>query len=69
MSQAATPAEKSKRFRERLKASGRKEVLFEMTGDTLALIDDLKKSQKLSNRSEALMKLIEQGRGAAQQIT
>lgn len=68
MSHAATPAEKTKRFRERLRAQGRKEVLFEMSSDTLALIDELKKSQKLPNRSEALMKLIEQGRAAAQQV-
>ena len=66
MSQA-TPAEKSRRFRERLRASGRKEVLFEMPDDALALIDELKKSQKLPNRSEALLQLIERGR-LAQQI-
>lgn len=68
MPNAATSADKIRRFRERLRAAGRKEVLFEMPSDTLALIDELKKRQKLPNRSEALLKLIEQGRAATQQI-
>lgn len=55
------------RYRQRLRASGAREVLFQMPDEMLALIDDIKKRQGLRNRSQALLQLIELGRKAAQQ--
>jgi hypothetical protein len=65
MSQQA-PEEKSRlaRYRDRLRASGASQVLFELPFDTIAMIDELKEREGLRNRSHALMQLIEQGRAA-----
>jgi hypothetical protein len=55
-----------KHYRERLRAAGAAEVLFELPRETIAMIDDLKKRQGLPNRSQALLQLIERGKEAAQ---
>jgi hypothetical protein len=54
------------RYRERLRAAGGAEVLFELPRETIAFIDDLKKRQGLPNRSLALLQLIERGMAATQ---
>jgi hypothetical protein len=50
-----------KQYRERLRAAGGAEVLFELPRETIAMIDYLKKRQGLPNRSLALLQLIERG--------
>ena len=66
MPKTADPAENLRLYRQRLRAAGSKEVLFNLPRTTLAAIDDLKKRQGLRSRSQALLQLIEQGRAAAQ---
>jgi hypothetical protein len=44
------------------------QVLFELPTETRELIDALKQRHGLRNRSQALLKLIELGRQATQQI-
>jgi len=61
-----SPAEKTRIYRERLRASGGEEVLFQLPKRTVALIDELKERHGLRNRSQALLQLIE-GKGAAAQ--
>ena len=68
MSEPTTSAEKVARYRQRLRASGGEEVLFQLPRETIALIDELKKRQRLRSRSQALLQLIERGRQATQQI-
>jgi urease accessory protein UreE len=54
------------RYRQRLRAAGGEEVLFQLPREIVSLLDDLKERQKLRNRSQALLQLIERGRAAAQ---
>lgn len=54
------------RYRQRLREAGGREVLFQLPEETIALIDQVKERQGLRSRSQALLQLIEQGRGAAQ---
>jgi hypothetical protein len=56
-------------FRQRLRAAGDEEVLFQLPRETVAFLDAIKKRQGLRNRSQALLQLIEQGRATAQQTT
>jgi hypothetical protein len=58
-----------KHYRERLRAAGAAEVLFELPRETIAMIDDLKKRQGLPNRSQALLQIIEKGIATVQQTT
>ena len=67
--QTAHAETKGARYRQRLRAAGNCEVLFQLPGETLAFIDDLKKRQGLPSRSLALLQLIERGREATQQVT
>jgi hypothetical protein len=62
------PNDKGKvaRYRERLRASGAKEVLLQLPREMIAMLDELKERQGLRNRSLALMQLIERGREATQ---
>jgi transposase len=55
-------------YRERLRAAGGEEVLFQLPREIVALLDELKERQGLRSRSQALMQLIEQGRATAQQM-
>jgi hypothetical protein len=68
-SQPLSSAEKNQLRRQRIRAAGMEEVLFEMPTETREFIDRLKESQGLPNRSLALLQLIELGREAAQQTT
>ena len=55
-------------FRQRLLAKGGEEVLFQLPREVVAMLDAMKKSQGLRNRSQALLQLIEKG-AAAQQMS
>jgi len=66
MSKAIPPAEKTRLYRQRLRAGGGEQVLFELPRTTVALIDEIKKRQGLRSRSQALLQLIEHGRAIAQ---
>ena len=68
MQKVSTSAIHNRVYRERLRAAGGEEVLFQLPRETIALLDDLKQRQGLRNRSQALLQLIEQGRATAQQI-
>jgi hypothetical protein len=63
-------------YRRRIAAAGEQEVLFRLSNETVALIDELKERHGLRNRGQVLeyehsaremLKLIEQRREAAQQ--
>ena len=54
------------RYRRRLREAGAREVLFQLPDETLAVIDEIKKRQRLPSRSLALLQLIERGIQAAQ---
>jgi hypothetical protein len=58
--------EKTARYRKRLREAGGQEVLFQLPDATVALIDDIKKRQRLRSRSLALLQLIERGMEATQ---
>jgi hypothetical protein len=58
---AAKEREKVARYRQRLRAAGADQVLFELPRETIALLDELKERQGLRNRSLALLQLIERG--------
>jgi transposase len=67
--QKATPSAVHNRlYRERLRAAGGEEVLFQLPREIVALLDELKKRHGLRNRSQALLQLIEQGKVTAQQM-
>ena len=51
----------TRQYRERLRAAGDEEVLFQLPRETIALLDELKERQGLRNRSLALLQLIERG--------
>jgi hypothetical protein len=55
-------------YRERIRAAGGEEVLFQLPREIVDLLDELKERRGLRNRSQALMQLIEQGRATAQQM-
>ena len=63
---AVKDREKVARYRQRLRASGADQVLFELPREIIAMLDDIKKRQRLPSRSLALMQLIERGVQAAQ---
>ena len=67
--ETATAETKSARYRQRIRASGGREVLVQLPAEMLTLIDDIKKRQRLPSRSQALLQLIEHGRQATQQVT
>jgi len=55
-------------YRQRIRAAGGAEVLMQLPRETVALLDALKERHGLRSRSQALLKLIEQGRETVQQI-
>jgi hypothetical protein len=61
--------ERTQAYRQRLRAAGEEEVLVKLPRQTIALLDELKQCHGLRNRSQALLRLIEQGRATAQQVT
>jgi Ribbon-helix-helix protein, copG family len=62
MPRTAATADRTKLYRQRLRAAGGEEVLFQLPRETVALLDELKERQGLRSRSQALMQLIEHGR-------
>jgi len=62
-------AEKARLYRRRRRDAGIEEVLFQLPGHAVAVIDEIKERQGLRNRSQALLQLIEQKGAAAQPIT
>ena len=64
--ETATADTRSARYRQRIRASGVREVLVQLPDEMLVLIDDIKKRQRLPSRSQALLQLIERGIQTAQ---
>ena len=62
-------AEKARLYRQRRRDAGVEEVLFQLPGHAVAMIDELKHRQGLRNRSQALLQLIEEKGATAQQMT
>jgi Ribbon-helix-helix protein, copG family len=54
-------------YRRRLAAKGNHQLVVALPREIVAVIDELKERHGLQSRSQALLQLIEQGRGAAQQ--
>jgi hypothetical protein len=54
-------------YRRRLAAKGNHQLVVALPREIVALIDELKERHGLPSRSQALLQLIEQGRGAARQ--
>jgi hypothetical protein len=69
MPKSAAIAERNVRYRQRLRAKGGEEVLFQLPRETVALLDAIKTRHGLRSRSQALLQLIEKGRAIAQQMT
>lgn len=67
MPQPRAPGDKNIRYRQRLRQAGAQEVLFQLSDETVALIDEIKEREGLRSRSLALMQLIERGREATRQ--
>jgi Ribbon-helix-helix protein, copG family len=59
--------DKVRAYRRRLAAQGQHQLVVALPRETVALIDELKERHGLRNRSQVLMKLIEQGREVTQQ--
>ena len=59
--------DKDRAYRRRIAANGGHQLLVALPRETVALLDELKERRGLRNRSQVLLQLIEQGRGAAQQ--
>jgi Ribbon-helix-helix protein, copG family len=66
MPKTAASAERNKLYRQRLRASGGEEVLFQLPRALVEMLDELKKRQGLRSRSQALLQLIEQKGAPAQ---
>jgi hypothetical protein len=64
-----SPAERSRAYRQRIRAAGGEGVLVKLPSEIVTLLDELKERRGLRNRSQALLQLIEQGRAAAQNMT
>lgn len=60
--------DKHRAYRRRLAASGNHQLVVALPRETVALLDELKQRRGLRNRSQVLLQLIEEGRGAAQEI-
>ena len=62
-------AEKARLYRQRRRDAGVEEVLFQLPGHAVAMIDELKERHGLRNRSQALLQLFEEKGAIAQQMT
>jgi hypothetical protein len=58
----ATTETAQRAYRRRIIAAGEQEVLFRLSNETVALIDELKRRHGLRNRGQVLEQLIERGR-------
>jgi hypothetical protein len=59
--------DKHRAYRRRLAAKGNHQLVVALPRETVALLDEIKERQGLRSRSQAVLQLIEQGRGVAQQ--
>jgi hypothetical protein len=59
MPKAADGLSKTARFRQRLRAAGVEEVLFQLPHEVVRLLDEVKVSQGLRSRSQAALQLLE----------
>jgi hypothetical protein len=64
-----TSADSNRAYRQRLRAAGVVEVLFQLPVATVAMLDEIKERQGLRNRSQALLQLTKQKEATAQQMT
>jgi hypothetical protein len=62
-------AEKARVYRQRRREAGVEEVLFQLPGDAVAMLDEVKERYGLRNRSQALLQLIGVKGATAQQMT
>ena len=69
MSKPISSADSNRIYRQRLRAAGVVEVLFQLPVATVAMLDEIKERQGLRNRSQALLQLTEQKGARAQQTT
>ena len=68
MPTTATTGDKDRAYRRRLAARGRRQLIVDLPEELIAAIDELKQRQSLRSRSQVLVKLIERGREAIQQM-
>ena len=61
--------EHTRAYRQRLRAAGSEEVLLQLPSATVAMLDAIKERQGLRNRSQALLRLIEEKGAAAQHMS
>ena len=59
--------DKHRAYRRRLVAKGNHQLVIALPREIVAVLDEFQQRQGLRNRSQAVLQLIEQGRGAAQQ--
>jgi hypothetical protein len=69
MPKSTSSADSNRIYRQRLRAAGVVEVLFQLPVATVAMLDEIKERQGLRNRSQALLQLTEQKGAHAQQTT
>jgi hypothetical protein len=62
-------AEKARVYRQRRREAGVEEVLFQLPGHAVAMLDEVKERYGLRNRSQALLQLIGEKGATAQQMT
>jgi hypothetical protein len=62
-------AEKARIHRQRRREAGIEEVLFQLPGYAVEVLDALKERQGLRNRSQVLLQLIEEKGATAQHMT
>jgi hypothetical protein len=64
-----SPAEKARLYRQRHRAAGVEDVLFQLPREAVAVIDAIKERDGLRNRSQALLQLMREKGATAQNIT
>jgi len=69
MSKTVTSTAHTRAYRQRLRASGGEEVLFQLPHETVALLDTVKERLGLRSRSQALLQLLNEKGATAQQMT
>lgn len=65
----ASRRENARRYRQHRRDAGVEDVLFQLPGSVIAVIDAFKECHGLPNRSQALLQLIEEKGAEAQQNT
>jgi hypothetical protein len=58
--------DKDRAYRRRIAANGSHQLVVALPREMVAMLDELKERRGLRNRSQVLLQLIEEGRGAAQ---